>query len=255
MRRIIATFSGGKASAWCAAWAARHYGTEHLVLYHNDTKWEDADLYRFLGNVSSYIGVPITYDSDGRSPEDLFHANNALANNRMPFCSRILKAERLQKYYQHDDIIIFGVGPNERHRAERLKEVYDWVGEKRHAYAHLRFPLIEEDIQTADVDAWLASTGIAQPRLYDLGFTHNNCGGGCVRAGKSQWKHLLRTLPDVYRDRECVEIEMREATGKNISFLTGLTLTQLRESELSAPHLPLLFDADETECIGICDSL
>jgi len=102
---VIVTVSGGKASAWCAYWALNHYKKSEVVLYFNDTRWEHPDLYRFLYDLSNHLNHPIVWDSDGRSPEQLFYDNNALANNRMPFCSRILKAQRLQRYYKDGDTL------------------------------------------------------------------------------------------------------------------------------------------------------
>lgn len=57
----------------------------------------------------------------GRSPEELFYDNHALANNRMPFCLRILKAERLQKFYKDGHTIIFGIGVDEPHCVKRAR--------------------------------------------------------------------------------------------------------------------------------------
>jgi hypothetical protein len=55
--------------------------------------------------------------------------------------------------------------------------------------------------------------GIEPPRLYELGFQHNNCGGVCVRAGQRQWAHLLRTFPDRYLEAERREDELRAELG------------------------------------------
>jgi hypothetical protein len=44
--------------------------------------------------------------------------------------------------------------------------------------------------------------GIAKPRLYDMGFVHNNCGGFCVRAGQGQFAHLLEKRPALYAKHE-----------------------------------------------------
>lgn len=48
MSRVIVAISGGKASAWCAGWALEKYDKNNVILYFNDVKWEDQDLYRFL---------------------------------------------------------------------------------------------------------------------------------------------------------------------------------------------------------------
>lgn len=259
MSRIIVTLSGGKASAWCADWAFKNYPKKDVILYFNDTKWEHPDLYRFLKDLEVYFDHPIIFDSDGRSPEQLFYDNNALANDRMPFCSRELKAQRLQNFYKNGDILIFGIGVDEIHRAKRLICVYQTIAVKKNKWSKLVFPLIDQKITHAKIDRFISDTGIEEPALYRLGFQHNNCSGGCVRAGKKQWKLLYETLPDVYFDRERVEEEMREHTGKNIHFLKDETLKHLRgrikRKELSNFYAASPGKQMSFECIGICGAL
>ena len=253
MGRIIVAISGGKSSAWCASWALKKYGKDNVVLYFNDTKWEHPDLYRFLDDLSNYFDKEITFDSDGRNPEQLFKENNALANNRMPFCSRILKAERLQKFYRDGDTLVFGIGADEPERASRIVGVYQVVAAKTRKMCKVSLPLITENIDNDTIDRFISDIGVVQPLLYRLGFTHNNCSGGCVRAGKKHWKLLYETLPEVYFERERVEKEMRESLGKDIHFFKDETLESFRgrieRGELSNYYYK---DDKEVECIGIC---
>lgn len=251
----ICALSGGKASAYCADFAIKKYGKENVILYYNDTHWEHPDLHRFMQELSAYWGVPITEDSDVRSPEALFEDHHALANNRMPFCSYELKAMRLQRFYKDGDNLIFGIGVEEKHRAERLVAAYQKVAVKTNKWPTLEFPLIAENVDSATVSAWLASTGIAEPELYRLGFMHNNCSGGCVRAGKKHWAHLLKVLPEVYRDRERVEESFRERYGKDVHFFKDETLRHYRERIEAKDASALIFteeDSAPVECIGIC---
>jgi len=268
---VIVAISGGKASAWCADWALKQYPKEEVILYFNDTKWEHEDLYRFLDDLSKYFNHPITVDSDGRSPEQLFVDHRALANNRMPFCSRELKAKRLHQFYKDGDTIVFGIGSDEPHRAKRIVEIYHTVAVEKGKWPKLTFPLIRENITKQQIDDFLKAANIEEPLLYRLGFLHNNCSGGCVRAGKKHWKLLYEKLPDVYADRERVEKKMREYLGKDISFFKDETLEMFRHrierGDLSAHYktddetdvLPLFQDypesEKETECIGICSSM
>lgn len=247
MKNIVA-LSGGLSSAWVAKWALDS-GLEP-ELYFNDTKWEDADLYRFLADIEKALGVKITFDSDGRSPEELFYAHNMLANNRVPFCSHELKAKRLQKYAKAGDVVFFGIDGSEAHRAIRIKRIYDDLG------VHSRFPLLENNVTKEQVKATIASLGIKQPRLYDQGFGHNNCGGGCVRAGKKQWAHLLRVNPELYAERERVENEVGLYVGKKVSYMKDLTLYELRGLVENQGVLDFGDDDDKThgECIGVCNT-
>jgi len=228
-----------------------------VLLYFNDTHWEHPDLYRFLADLEQYFQHPILHDDDGRNPEELFYDHNALANDRMPFCSHVLKAERLQKFYRSGDTLIFGIGRDEPQRALRLTEVYRRVAEEKRKPCTLRFPLISEGITKADLNQFLRDTGIAEPLLYQLGFTHNNCFGGCVRAGKKHWKLLYEKLPEVYAERERVEEEVREFLGKDVSFFKDETLRAFR-GRIERGELSHFYDdvaEPEVECIGICATI
>lgn len=65
----------------------------------------------------------------------------------------------------------------------------------------------------------LEHAGVQTPELYRLGFEHNNCGGGCVKAGQAHWAHLWRTLPDIYALWEVKEEEIRRYLKKDVTIL------------------------------------
>lgn len=254
MRHIVA-LSGGVASAWVANYVVTEVNKD-AILYFNDTKWEDSDLYRFLNDVALYLGKEIFYDTDGRDPEEVFYDQNFLANNRVPLCSRILKAERLQKFIAPGDVVYFGIDATEAHRAVRITEIY------RKLDVECKYPLIEQQVFKPQMYQWVQSVGIEIPRMYKLGFAHNNCSGGCVRSGKKQWLHLLKVLPEVYAERERVEQEFSLLSGTEQTFMKDMSLKQLREQyEESLTHgqgdmFGDLDDSDTvTECIGICGTM
>lgn len=251
--RVIATLSGGKSSAWCANWAAKEYGKENTILYFNDTKWEHPDLYRFLRDISRYIGIPITEDTDGRTPEEVFRDLRFLGNNRVPICSRVLKANRLQKFYKDGDILVFGIGPEERHRADRIVAAYQKVAVISGKYPLIRFPLIENNITKYEIVSWLTAIGIEEPYLYRIGFPHNNCSGGCVRAGSKQWYSLLNRLPEVYTERERAEENIGRYLGKKVSYMKEETLHEFRDRVGQSMYDFSDQEEFEGECIGICD--
>ena len=73
--------------------------------------------------------------------------------------------------------------------------------------------------------------------LRRLGFSHNNCGGFCCKAGQGHFAHLLKVLPHVYAEHEAKEEAMRQMLDRDISILVDrrgggrrrpLTLRQLR---------------------------
>ncbi len=252
MRNIIA-LSGGVASAYTADVVLETIDADAL-LYFNDTKWEHADLFRFLRDLENHWGRQIFIDPNEKSPEDVFYDKNFLGNNRVPLCSRVLKAEKLQNFAQAGDVVFFGIDITECHRSLRIAAVYEKLNIKT------RFPLIEAQILKPTIFEWLEKINIEIPELYKLGFKHNNCSGGCVRSGQKQWLHLLRVLPDVFAERERVENEFSLLTGKKCSYMKNKTLSDLRLEfeELSAlgqrDFFETMSESDTgSECVGICN--
>lgn len=247
--RHIVCLSGGIASAYVAWWVNKNLGGE-TIYYFNDTKWEHPDLYRFLDDLSNALGITITYDSDGRTPEEVFYDQHMLGSNRAPICSRILKAERLQKFVQKGDTLYFGIDCTELKRAARITPIY-----ARHE-CQTRFPIIENRIGRDGMYDIISSLGVKIPEMYAHGFSHNNCHGGCVRAGKRQWVHLLETYPKVYRDRERVEKKFSLRFGGDYHFMKDMSLRELRKL-VEAQGVLDFGDEEESsgECVGICDRL
>jgi hypothetical protein len=81
------------------------------------------------------------------------------------------------------------------------------------------------------------AAGIEPPRLYKMGFHHNNCGGFCIKAGQAQFARLLTTMPERYARHERREQELRDYLGKDIAILRDrrggdtkpMTLREFRE--------------------------
>lgn len=194
--KCIVMYSGGLGSFAAAYLAMQNYGSTYL--YFNDTQIEDPDLYRFLKESSDWLGAELILDSDGRTPWEVFEDCKYIGNTRVDPCSRVLKRERAKKYvvehYPDGDIdVIFGIDWTEIHRYEAIKGRGTWhpFGVK----APLIDALIDKDMLVSDL---LKESGIKRPALYEMGFSHNNCGGFCVKAGLGQFKLLWEKLPIRY---------------------------------------------------------
>ena len=184
MRKIVVGFSGGVTSAEAAVLALAEYPREEVVLLWHDTKDEDVDTYRFLRESAAWIGLPITERSDGRSVEEVELDEGALANNRMAFCSRILKAEQWAKYLAEiraegvtEVIKVIGFSSHEWQRIQRQTMIAERDGFK------IRFILSEKGISKQQcADNWIAR-GIRPPSMYKWS-DHANC-VNCRRGGKA----------------------------------------------------------------------
>jgi len=200
----IINYSGGICSFWAAKRVVAKYGAADVVLLFADTLIEDPDLYRFNQETSAHLGIPITRVCVGLTPWQLFRRQGMIANNKFPLCSIYLKREPLDEWHaqncwEMDTTIYIGMDWTEGHRLENMRR------DKPHW--RIEAPMTEEPIW--DKCRMIAETeklGIEIPRLYKLGFPHNNCGGRCVRAGQSHFVHLLRVLPEQYREWEEEEL-------------------------------------------------
>jgi 3'-phosphoadenosine 5'-phosphosulfate sulfotransferase (PAPS reductase)/FAD synthetase len=238
-KRIIA-YSGGIASAYCISLV------KDAEVYFNDTKWEHDDLYRFNKDVEKHYGINIVNDSDGRSPEQVFNDEHMLGNNRAPICSRVLKAQRLQRYAKPGDTIYFGIMPDELPRAARIRTIYTALG------VNTEFPMLTNNTAKSDAFLYFERNHIKKPHLYNVGFEHNNCSGGCVRAGKKSWARLFHTDKVTYEKRSKVESDFNCKFKCHYSFIKGCTLEEFKEQ---IPKKQLYqFDDDgwQGECIGLC---
>lgn len=183
------SFSGGLGSA-VSALIAHEQGLEFTLLF-ADTLIEDDDLYRFIEDVSSAVGVPITYLRDGRTPWEVFRDVRYHGNSRTAHCSDILKRQQVKQWLAEnaapDDPMVLGMDMWEQDRIDRAQRHYD-----RPVVSLLN----EYQVWRPQYDEWLERYGLEKPRLYELGFPHNNCGGFCVRAGLGQHRRLLDVFPE-----------------------------------------------------------
>lgn len=231
--RHLVMFSGGVCSWAAAKRVVAKEGAENVTLLFADTKMEDEDLYRFLDEAVPNIGAHLVRIAEGRTPWEVMRDHNTIAKPRMDMCSQELKRDLLDKWRNEhcapDATIYVGLSWDEQHRVDRLQKVCaPW----KYAAPMAEAPYMSK----AQMMDWLKTEGIEPPRLYKMGFPHNNCGGFCVKAGQAHFAHLLRMMPERYKWHEAKEEELRQRVG-DYSILrdrTGgttktLTLRQLRD--------------------------
>jgi hypothetical protein len=120
---------------------------------------------------------------DGRTPFELFTQRRFLGNARIAPCSQLLKQKPCRRWLSEhtdpaDTILYVGLEPGEQRRAPAITVGWrPW----RVEYPLMRHPSLTKD----DLLAWCRDVGLKPPRLYRLGFGHNNCGGLCVRGGQA----------------------------------------------------------------------
>jgi hypothetical protein len=233
-RMHVVMFSGGLSSWAAAKRVAARRGTQNLILLFADTLIEDEDLYRFLGEAAAEVGGRLLRLADGRTPWEVFRDGRMIGNSRVAPCSRELKQEVCRRWVnwichpQHTTLYV-GINWDEQHRLPAVRA--GWA-----PYA-IEAPLCDPPyLSIPNLIDLAKAASLRAPRLYELGFPHNNCGGFCVRAGQSQFKRLLEVMPERFAHHEKQEERMRQELGKDVSILKErrggrtipLTLRQLR---------------------------
>ena len=212
--------SGGVTSAWALGWALREFPRDEVIALFHDTRREDEDTYRFLHEIARKLAIEVTERSDGRSVEEVEDDEGALANNRMAFCSRILKAEQRDSYFKElrdegvESIVnVLGFSAIEWQRVQRATARAEVAG-----YA-VRFPLIENGVAKQECADWCLNLGVRPPIMYEWS-EHANC-VGCRRGGKAYWLAVKENKPDIFE-------AMSEREGRfGHTFLKDTTLAQL----------------------------
>lgn len=255
-------FSGGIGSWAAACRVADQHGTADMTLLFTDTLIEDGDLYRFLREATANIGAPLVSLAEGRNPWEVFRDERFLGNSSVDPCSKILKRQMADRWLKAncdpcDTIVYVGIDFTEAHRFDDGKG----AGLRpRRAADGWRYeaPMCDPPyMMKADMLKLLAEHQIRPPRLYAKGFSHNNCGGFCCKAGQGHFALLLRELPAVYLEHEAEEESLREFLGKDVSMMsdrTGdnikkpLTMRTLRERIQAGAQVDMFTDVGGCGC-------
>lgn len=149
---------------------------------------------------------------EGRDIWEIMRDVRLLGNSRYDPCSKIAKRQFLDRWQRENcdpatDLFTIGIGPHEEHRYTTLaKRKLDDGGWRYVA------PLIGSfagEVYRAGVEShYLHDAGLQRPRLYELGYSHNNCGGFCIKAGHAHWLNRLRQQPERFRYDAAMEAKL-----------------------------------------------
>lgn len=252
MTHLVA-FSGGLSSFETARLCVQQFGPETVECVFTDTLTEDEDLYRFIADGIRYLKCRYTRLCYGKNIWEIFLERRFHGNSRVDTCSMYLKREVFRRYLQAEKdpaktILYYGITEHEKHRIDSIRE--------RWAPFPVKAPLIELETTKEQMLHTLDRIGIDPPRLYDMGFEHNNCGGFCVKSGQRQMAHLLKVMPSRYKWHETEQEKLFKEIGKHgfIKRTTKgvteyLTLKEFREW-LESGGAPQLYQDGACACFA-----
>jgi hypothetical protein len=168
----------------------------------------------------------------------------------------MLKIQPFTRYVSDlggDITIHIGYDFAEVHRCEATEKAYNRLGWS------VDFPLLWRPLEHRPyTDVCRDDWGIEPPRMYELGYSHANCGGVCVKQGLGDWRRTLANFPERYEQVEKWERDMRDhpvrqayaiLRDQSNGTVTAKTLEELRgEVEAGAKVQPSLFDFDSILC-------
>jgi hypothetical protein len=247
----VVQYGGGVTSWLVARRLVDEHGPENVVVLFADVKAEDEDLYRFNADVEGNLGLKLTVVCDGRTPQQVLRDVRWIGTAKVAPCSHLLKQVPCREWLTAntdpaDTVLYVAIAWWESDRLPAIQKAWaPWTVEA---------PLCDPPYldKRACIDE-VRRAGMVEPRLYALGYEHNNCGGTCVRAGQGQWAHTLRVFPERFASWEQFEQEQRAKLGdyamlrdRRGGTTKPLPLTVLRSRvEESAAASPPLFDADD----------
>lgn len=206
-KRVVCWFSCGAASAYATYLAKQKYG-EVSIVYCKVVE-EHPDSLRFLQEYEKFIGQKVEIigdESKDFSIYKVFESRGFIKGPEGAPCTMILKKWQRKKYQRIDDIQVFG------YTAEETKRIDSFIDGNNDVNAE--FPLADNGINKQDCLNWLVHNGVALPKMYQLGYSNNNC-VGCVKGGMGYWNAIRQDFPDVFEKMAKLERHLGHAINKD----------------------------------------
>lgn len=188
MDRQIVALSGGKDSIAMALLLEEKEPNQDRVFLYTPTGNELPEMKNHISRLRSLFGIERFVELGSISLVDLIKEQNCIPNNRMRFCTRILKIEPCISFLRSFDNPVLCVGLR---YDEPLREgLYD-------EYVTNRYPLREYGFTVQDVYDYLKSKNITIPDRTDCAI--------CYYQRLIDWQRLWQNYPELYFIGESLE--------------------------------------------------
>tara|TARA_Y100001963_G_scaffold142818_1_gene212892 strand:- start:394 stop:1137 length:744 start_codon:yes stop_codon:yes gene_type:complete len=218
--RAVVWFSCGAASAVAGKLAVKKYKNCEIV--YCDTGGEHESNKKFLKDCEKWIGKNITILKNEKYEDhfDVFLKTRYLNGIKGARCTTELKKNLRIKYQKPNDIHIFGYTLEEKNRAEKFEnnnpELFvDWI-------------LIENGVSKENCLGVLWQSGIKLPKMYKLGYNHNNC-IGCCKGGMGYWNKIRKDFSEYFDKMANIEREIGHSLFRDKKTNKRIWLDELPE--------------------------
>jgi 3'-phosphoadenosine 5'-phosphosulfate sulfotransferase (PAPS reductase)/FAD synthetase len=212
----VSSLSGGAASAVATDRAIARYGRDAITPWIADTTFEDADLWRFVYALMDRWGSALAIGRDGRNPLQVAEDKQIIPNQKIAPCSYELKIKPFLAFLEEQPrplTVLLGLDWKEQHRLAAPRKHYEAL-----EGVTVDYPLLWQPLEFRPYQDVVRSWGIAPPRLYDMGFPHNNCGGRCVKQGLREWQRLKIHFPERFAAMRDWEHAQRAKGGARANY-------------------------------------
>lgn len=186
------------------------------VLAENVDKWiyidvadQHPDSMRFIRDCESSMDITIEILKSDKYVDvaDVCRQHRMINSPWGAACTGMLK-KAVRKQWENEQYAkgitdltyVWGYDVEEKRRAERIKENFP-------EFEH-EFPLIDKGLSKQAVHGLFDKMfGFPRPKMYELGYSNNNC-IGCVKGGMGYWNKIRKDFPEVFEARAELEREI-----------------------------------------------
>lgn len=189
-------------SSFISGWIARDTIDKFIYI---DVADQHEDSLRFISDCEKKIAKPIEIlrSEEYSRVEDVCKAFRFIASAYGAKCTEVLKKRVRKKWeWEHREYeitYVWGMDAKEKNRADRLIET---MVEFNH-----EFPLIKKGLSKEEAHGICYQLGVKRPKMYDLGYSNNNC-VGCIKGGCGYWNKIRKDFPEVFAARAAMEREI-----------------------------------------------
>lgn len=229
MKKLKVCWLSAGVSSFIAGYLVRDTVDKFIYI---DIADQHPDSMRFIRDCEKALGKPVEIlrSKEYESVEQAALAAGIIKRQTNGFapCTVFLKKRvRKEWEYEHSDYEItyvwgFDCSAHERDRAERTVEGMP-------QFFH-EFPLIDNNLTKDDAHAICARLGIKRPKMYDLGYSNNNC-IGCVKGGMGYWNKIRVDFPEVFESRAKLERKLNNGSCLKECYLDELDPNRGRMTE------------------------
>jgi hypothetical protein len=230
---VVSWFSAGVSSA--VATKLMINDIDKIIYTHIDDQHHDT--MRFVNDCEKWFGKEIEIlQSPYRTVENAMRAACYVNGVHGAPCTRLLK-RRVRQEWESDKTELAYVWGFDSSEGERCYRIRESMPNQTHI-----FPLINKNISKEEAHRILSASGIARPKMYEMGYHNNNC-IGCVKGGMGYWNKIRVDFPDVFQKRA----ETERLIGATC--IKGIYLDELSPS--AGRKQDFIFD----DCGVLCDAL